>query len=306
MRVFVTGVSGYLGGVLARHLAQAPDVEGITGIDTALPRSALPERVRFVQMDIRSPDLAAVMAGHAVLVHTAFVVLWSSRMPGTVRDDINLNGSTNVAQAAVAAGVGRVVHASSVLAYDPARVRGRDGITEEVPIGKARTPMYYGYGKAATERALGESLAARGVPLTILRPCYILGPGNTATVSGFRRSPVRYLGCDPRLQFVHEDDVASAFLQAVRHPMPGAYNVVPDDWLRWSEVLATIGLRSVPAIPVWLARVLAATRWRWLGCPIHQSWLDAMLLDYTVSNSKLRSTGWRPRYRSKAALRSAR
>ena len=74
--------------------------------------------------------------------HTAFVVLWSSRMPRAVRDDINLNGITNVAQAAVAAGVGRVVHASSVLAYDPVRVRGRDGITEEVPIGKDRTPMY--------------------------------------------------------------------------------------------------------------------------------------------------------------------
>jgi UDP-glucose 4-epimerase len=306
MRVFVTGVSGYLGGVLARHLAQAPDIEGITGIDTALPPSALPGRIRFVQIDIRSPDLAAALAGHTVLVHTAFVVLWSSRMPRAVRDDINLNGVASVARAAAAAGVERVVHASSVLAYDPAQVRGCDGITEEVPIGRAETPMYYGHGKAAAERTLGEILAARGVPLTLLRPSYILGARNTATVSAFRRSPVRYLGCDPRLQFVHEDDAASAFLQAVRRPMPGAYNVVPDDWLRWSEVLSTIGWRSVPAIPVWLARVLAATRWRWLGCPIHPSWLDAMLLDYTVSNAKLRATGWRPRYRSKAALRSAR
>ncbi len=179
MRVFVTGVSGYLGGVLARRLAQAPDIKGITGIDTAMPPSALPGRIRFVRMDIRSPDLAAALAGHTVLVHTAFVVLWSSRMPRAVRDDINLNGVT---------------------------------------------------------------------------------------------------GCDPRLQFVHEDDVAAAFLQAVRLPMPGAYNVVADDWLRW----------------------------RWLGSPFHPSWLDAILLDFTASNGKLRSTGWRPRYRSKAALRAAR
>ncbi len=306
MRVFLTGVSGYLGGVLARRLAEAPDIEGITGIDTVRPPSDLPQRVRFVQMDIRSPDLVAALAGHTVLIHTAFVVLWSSRMPRAVRDQVNLHGVRNVAQAAVAAGVERVVHASSVLAYDPARVRRRDGITEEEPIGWGESRLYYADGKAAAERALGEVLGAGGVPLTIFRPSYILGPRNTATVRGFRQSPVRYLGCDPRLQFIHEDDVAAAFLQAVRHPMPGAYNVVPDDWLRWSEVLTTIGLRSVPAVPVWLARTLAAVRWRWLGSPIHASWLDAILLDFTVSNGKLRSTGWRPRYRSKAALRAAR
>jgi UDP-glucose 4-epimerase len=306
MRVLLTGVSGYLGGVLARHLAGAPDVEGITGVDTAPPASVLPGRVRFVQMDIRSPDLAEALAGHAVLVHTAFVVLWSARMPRAVRDDINLNGARNVAQAAVAAGVERVLHASSVLAYDPARARGRERITEAEPIGRDGMSGYYAHGKAAAERALGEGLAAGGVPLTVFRPSYILGPGNTATVNGFRQSPVRFVGCDPRLQFVHEDDVATAFLQAVRHPMPGAYNVVPDDWLRWSEVLGTLGLRSVPAIPVWLARVLAAARWRWLGSPIHPSWLDAMLLDFTASNGKLRATGWRPRSRSKAALRAAR
>ena len=306
MRVVVTGVSGYLGGVLARHLAEAPGIEGITGIDTVRPPSDLPRRVRFIEMDIRSPKLAATLAGHAVLVHAAFVVLWPARMPRAVRDQVNLHGAANVARAAVAAGVGRVLHASSVLAYDPARVRGRDGITEEEPIGSGESRLYYADGKAAAERALGAALAAGGVPLTIFRPSYILGPRNRATVRGFRQSPVRYLGCDPRLQFIHEDDVAAAFLHAVLHPMPGTYNVVPDDWLRWSEVLATIGLRSVPAIPVWLARALAGARWRWLGSPIHPSWLDAILLDFTASNGKLRAAGWRPRYRSKAALRAAR
>src|SRR5918911_1389437 len=102
MQVFLTGVSGYLGGVLAEHLARVPEIESITGIDIIAPKTPLPSKVNFVQMDIRSPDLVQAMAGHDIVVHTAFVVLWLAKMPKAVRDDINLNSTRNVAQAALA------------------------------------------------------------------------------------------------------------------------------------------------------------------------------------------------------------
>ena len=92
LKLFITGASGYLGSVLAAQLASMPEVEGITGtVNTNWPSTSMPDNVKLVQIDIRSPDLADVMAGHDVVLHTAFVVLWLKKMPKATRDDINFN-----------------------------------------------------------------------------------------------------------------------------------------------------------------------------------------------------------------------
>ena len=304
-RIFLTGVSGYLGSVLAERLAHAAEVEQITGIDVATPMTSLPPKVEFVEMDIRSPDLAAAMAGHEVVVHTAFIVQWLAKMPARERDDINFGGIRNVAQAAAANGVRRFVQASSLAAYDADLIRGKTDVTEETPIGKGDSSMYYWNGKAAAERTLLEVLGASDTVLTLLRPTYIIGPRNRAMVEGLRQNPVNIPGLDPRVQYVHEDDVAAAFLQAVAGDMPGAYNVVPDDFVRGRAVWQILGLTSVPTAPYWLAHLLTGFRWRFQGAQTHPSWLEAMVTDATASNAKLRATGWTPGYGSAEALRSA-
>src|SRR6266567_2044271 len=114
MRVSLTGASGYLGSQLAEHFARMPEVERITGGALTPPSRPLPPKTDFRQMDIRSPDLAWVMAGHDVVVHTACVVLWPARMPVKERDDINHNGVRNVAEAARKNRVARFLHASSM------------------------------------------------------------------------------------------------------------------------------------------------------------------------------------------------
>ena len=305
LRVFLTGASGYLGSVLTEHLAQVPEIERITGIDVAAPTTPLPPKVGYVEMDIRSPDLADAMAGHQVVVHTAFVIWWLAKMPMAERDDINLNGVRNVAQGAVASKVRRFVHTSSIAAYDREAVRGRENVTEGFPIGKGDSPLYYWNGKAVSERILVDVLASSGVTLTILRPSKVIGPRNTMTVSGFRNNAVRYPGRDPRFQFVHEEDVAAAFAQAVCADMSGSYNVVPDDHVRWSQAQEIIGLRSAPTVPAWLARLVMGIRWRYLNSPTHPSWYDHTLVDHTASNAKLKATGWCPRYGSAQALHTA-
>ena len=48
MRIFLTGASGYFGGLLAETLARLPEVEGITGIDVAEPVTPLPAKGNFL------------------------------------------------------------------------------------------------------------------------------------------------------------------------------------------------------------------------------------------------------------------
>ena len=80
---------------------------------------------------------------------------------------------------------------------------------------------------------------------------------------------------------------------------------MPDDSLRGGQVLGISGVNSPPTVPVWVAHLIQAVRWRFFGGTVHPSWLDRLLLDYTASNAKLRATGWSPRYNTEAAFRSA-
>ncbi len=303
--VFLTGASGYLGGVLAEHLSRLPEIGNITGIGSRPPGVPLPSRLNYLRMDIRSPELRRAMAGHDVVIHTAAVVLWRSRMPSRERDDINLNGTRNVAQAALYSGVRRFLHASSMAAYDRRQVRGRSGVTEESQLGLDDSYYYYWSTKAAVERTVAEVLAESGMLLTLLRPIYIVGPRGGATVKVLRENAVNFLGHNPRRQFIHEDDVAAAFIQALRTEMPGPYNVVPDDYVRMREVWRMVGARWVPTVPLSLARWVTWIRWKHFGSPIHPSWVEDMLVDFTGSNARLRAAGWEPRYGSAEALRSA-
>ena len=305
MRVFLTGASGYLGSVLAEHLSRLPEMERITGIGTRSPDASPPSGFRYLRMDIRSPDLPAVMAGHDVVIHAAAVVLWRARMPARERDDVNLNGTRTVAQAALHNGVQRFLHASSMAVYDPRLARGCSNVAEDFQLGQDDPYFYYWRTKAAAERIVRDVLSGSGTLLTLLRPIYIVGPRCRETVKSLRENAVNLLGHNPRRQFIHEDDVAAAFIQALRTEMPGPYNVVPDDFVRMDEVWRIVGAKRVLTVPLWLARWVTWLRWKYLGSAIHPSWVEDMLVDFTGSNARLKAAGWVPRHGSAEALRSA-
>jgi nucleoside-diphosphate-sugar epimerase len=305
MRIFLTGASGYLGSLLVERLAKLPEVESITGIATKLPTAPLSPKMKFMRMDIRSTNLTKAMSGHDVVVHTACIVLWPAKMTVEERDDINFNGVRNVAQAALANKVRRFIHTSSMAAYDPELARGKSNVTENFPTGNGNSPFYYWNAKAAAEKSLTEMFRTSSAVLTFLRPIYIIGPRNRANAKSYRKNAINFPGRNPRRQFVHEEDVAAAFIRALRTDMPGAFNVVPDGFLRMSDVWTIVGAKFVPTVPLWLASLITDVRWRYFGTPIHPCWVKDMLVDFTGDNAKLKSTGWKPRYNSEEALRSA-
>lgn len=305
LKIFITGASGYLGTVLTSHLVDMPEVEQITGMDiTTQTSTALPAKVKRIQLDIRSPELADAMNGCDVVIHTAFIVLWAKKMPESVRDDINYNGIRNVAQAAIKNRVHRFVHTSSVAAYDNDYMLGKEPYRENSPMGKGESRFYYENGKALTEKILLEILAPTDITLTMFRMPYIIGPQNRVTVSEFRENATLFPGKNPRTQFVHEDDVARAFAQATLTDMPGAFNVAPDDSIRYSEIYDVIGSKP-RTVPFWLARLITSIQWNYLGSTTHPAWLKGLLYDSILSNTKLKATGWSPHFRCADAIRSA-
>ena len=70
-------------------------------------------------------------------------------------------------------------------------------------------------------------------------------------------------GFDPRVQFVHEDDVVGALMYTSTQDTPGVYNVAGDGNLPWSEVCTIVGSRRLALPPV--LTNLAAEPMRLLG-----------------------------------------
>ena len=302
MRVFLTGISGYLGTILAEQLSDVPEIEEITGIDMAPYLGPLPKKVRLVKLDIRSPEITSVMKGHDVVVHTAFMVTRLGRMPKLVRDDLNINGAGNMARAAIANKVRRFIYPSSYAAYDPILARGQSDVTEDFPIGKGDSFSYYCNAKAVTERIFSETIPQEGITLTIFRPIYVMGPNNRTIIPLVRSNFFRLVRSDPRSQYVHEVDAAAAFKQAVLTDMPGAYNLSPNDFLHLSDVHRLLGIRKTPILPVGVARfaVYANRNFHWSP---QQTWLTIMLEDSpTLDNAKLKATGWTPTYNCSETL----
>jgi len=304
MRVFLTGANGYVGRILSERLVRLPEITRLTGIGRTPPPAPLPDKFKFIRLDIRSPDLAATMVGHDAVIHAAGIVHWSATMPVQERDDINLDGTRNVARAAAANRIRRFIHASCMAVYDPVQLRGQSDVAEDFPTGKGNSPYYYWNAKAMAEAILVGILDACSV-LTFFRPVHIAGPANHAVVERYQKNAVRFPGRNPRRQFIHEADLVAAFIQPLFQDMPGAYNVAPDDYLHMEDVWKIVGADLVPMIPLPLARLIASVRWRFMGSPIHASWLEDMLIDYTGSNAKLKQTGWKPRFTGAEALRLA-
>ncbi len=296
MKVFVTGANGRFGRVLVERLAAHPEVERVTGVDRAPPKTPLPAKTEFLAMDVRSPDLAGAMAGHDVVIHTAFIVFWPSKMPEAARIDVNVNGTRNVCRAALANQVRRFIHTSSTSVYMSERSRGVTEVTEETPIAAENPSFYYSHDKILAERALIETFDESSATVTIFRPTVLFGP-STGQVPILR---LAFRGRDMDVQSVHEDDVISACIQAATTEMPGIYNVAADDAHPYSVLQKRAGKTPVIRVPCRLVKSVMALFWNLSISMHHPSWLNGVEdgLNFTVSNAKLRATGWAPTHRT--------
>jgi UDP-glucose 4-epimerase len=184
------------------------------------------------------------------IVHTHLVVD-STRASSRALHEINVIGTLNLLAAAGAPGspVRKVVLKSSGLVYGANKADPYSFREDMARTGPARTPV---------ERSLLEVEAFvrdfaddnPHVEVSLLRFANVLGVDiDTPFTAALRRRVVpEIFGFDPRLQFVHEDDVVDALMYAINNGVPGVYNVGADGVLPWSEVCAIVGKRRA-ALP---------------------------------------------------------
>jgi UDP-glucose 4-epimerase len=176
LTVAVTGPTGEIGKPFLAALEREPEVERVIGMARRPFNFAGRdwEKLEYRRGDILDRESVDALVEEAdVVVHLAFVIVAGR---GESRE-INLTGSRNVFEAAVAAGAKRLVYTSSVAAYGfhsdaPAL------LTEDVPVrGTARHP--YSAHKAEVEAELDEALEGSKTDAYVFRPSIVAGPEAT-------------------------------------------------------------------------------------------------------------------------------
>lgn len=168
----VTGASGYVGVNLVRRLlgdgwrVRTIDVRPVVGVD--------PADVDHTLTDVRDGSaVAACMVGADLVFHLAAKITLASHDPEAW--DINTVGPATVARAALGAGVPRLVHCSSVHAFD--LVRSRPRLDEHSPRSTEPDRPVYDRSKAAGEAAV-RRVVDEGLDATIVNPTGIIGPAD--------------------------------------------------------------------------------------------------------------------------------
>src|SRR3954454_1099456 len=133
-----------------------------------------------------------------------------------------------------------------------------------------------------------------GVTVTCLRFANGLGPGLRTSWSRLFALPVvpAILGFNPRLQFVHEDDIVGCLEHAVHHDLPGVYNCAADGVLALSEVGGLLRKALAPVLPP-VATELAAGLTRRIGVRIPPEVLRLMRFGRALDNRRIKATGYR-------------
>jgi UDP-glucose 4-epimerase len=247
--VLVTGVSRYLGGRFARELAAEPSVERVIGVDVVPPPEDL-GGAEFVRADIRNPVIAKVItaAGVDTVVHMSVIATPRSAGGRTLMKEVNVIGTMQLLAACQkASSVTKLVVKSSSTVYgaspkDPAL------FSEEM---EPKALPRSGFAKDSVEvegYVRGFSRRRPDVAVSTLRFANCLGPNVVTPLSAYFELPVipRVLGFDPRLQFVHEDDLLAVLRRCTIEDHPGTYNVAGDGVITLVQAARRTGKPTVP------------------------------------------------------------
>jgi UDP-glucose 4-epimerase len=310
MKVVVTGATGNVGTSTVQALSESPEIDEIVGLARREPTWA-PPKTSWVEANVLSADLAAIFDGADAVIHLAWAIQ-PSRDAVTL-ERINVEGSRRVFEAVAAAGVPKLVHASSVGAYS----RGpKDREVDEGWPTEGTQSSFYSRHKVAVERQLDRFEADNPETRVVrLRPALIFKDEAATEIRRLFVGPFLpnfllrrgFLPALPRVdrlrfQAVHSEDVGRAYLQAVLADVSGAFNIAAEPPLSPEEMAERIGVRSFP-VPARVVRRLADLSWRLRLQPTPPGWLDMALNVPLMSSERARTElGWEPRHSGVEAL----
>ena len=256
----VTGASGFVGGVLVRHLLdEGKRVRGMVRSD------AQAEGLRALGADAAVGDLSDVdslvraVDGIAGVYHIA-ALFRQTGFPDEVFHDVNAEGTRRLLDASINVGVRRFVHCSTV---------GVLGHIENPPADED-TPYHpgdvYQRTKMEGEMIALETFRAGAISGVVIRPAMIYGPGDARTLKLFRMIARRrffYVGKgQAAVHWVDVRDLARAFRLAMEHDtIDGEVYIVAGKTSVTLEAMCREVADQLGVPPPWLRLPVRPVQW---------------------------------------------
>jgi dTDP-glucose 4,6-dehydratase len=227
--VLVTGAGGFIGGHLVERLVrEGGRVRALVRYNSRNERGTLDwfpdDAVRDADVvlgDLRDIEsVRAAVAGVEIVFHLGaqIAIPYSYVNP---RDffETNVLGSLNIAQAALDAGVNRVVHTSTSEVYGTAR---EVPITEDHPL-EPQSP--YAASKVGADKLMDAFHRSFSLPVTVLRPFNTYGPHQSARAiiptivsQALEGDAIRLGSLEPKRDLTYVSDTVEGFLCAATSP----------------------------------------------------------------------------------------
>jgi len=240
--VLVTGATGFVGSAVARAAVAAGMPVRVLARASSDRRNLAGLAVETVEGDLRDAEaVARAMTGVTDVFHVAADYrLWARDGEEIVRN--NRVTTLNVMNAALTAGVQRVVYTSSVATLLPNPAGAAD---ETMPASEATVIGAYKRSKVVAERLVEAMVAEQGLPAVIVNPSTPIGPrdarptptGRIIVETANGKMPA-YV--DSGLNLVHVDDVAAGHLAALDKGRIGERYVLGGQDVTLAEMLRAI------------------------------------------------------------------
>ncbi|HET7119173.1 MAG TPA: NAD-dependent epimerase/dehydratase family protein [Hanamia sp.] len=237
-RILVTGAAGLVGKEVVKQLLDSG--EKVKAIYHSSPVSLSHLNLEIAQCDILDvTELEKVMQGITHVYHSAAIVSYDPKDKQRLLK-INIEGTANVVNACIDAGVKKLVHVSSVAALG--RMRQREMVTEQMNWTEETSNSVYGkskyFGELEVWRGIGEGLKA-----VIVNPTLILGGDNWESSSSaiFKNAYNEFKWFTEGVSgFVDVRDVARAMILLMNSEITSQRFILNGENISYKEIFSSI------------------------------------------------------------------
>lgn len=244
-KVLVTGATGLLGSALTRRLVQSgADIRVLRRVTSRLDAIADVSRdVEHVIGDLNDgPTLRDAMSGVDYVYHAAAFVSFGGRADRDELLRVNVDGTARIVNAALEAGVRRLVHTSSMSAFG--RPEHADAVLDErSEWHRSRANSVYARSKYLSELQIHRGIA-EGLDAVIVNPALIFGAGrageNTRRIVDRVRNgrvPAAPVG---GTNVVDVLDVADGMIRSMELGRKGERYFLGSENLSWTRIIRTL------------------------------------------------------------------
>lgn len=259
MKIFMTGATGFIGGATARHLVEQGHQLTCVVRDRSKATALEALGCDLVDGDISSrPRLAEQMAGHDALLHNAAlyeVGIPKERIP--VLRKANVEGTANVLEAALEAGIPRVLYVSTCAVFGNTH---REVATEDFrrpdldsPGGLEFTSVYEET-KYEAHQIAKNLIKTRNLPCVIAQPAGVYGPEDHSELGSTIHQFVN--GKLPMVPFpefgtglTHVEDIAAGLALILDKGEIGESYILNEGNFTMREVLENVGSIAGRKVP---------------------------------------------------------